>query len=174
PRLPGSVRRLHQFLATEVPYPSRITVADNASTDSTLAVAQELAEELQDVDVIHLDAKGRGGALYTAWMASEADVVAYMDVDLSTDLSALMPLVAPLVSGHSDVAIGSRLGASSRGVRGPKREFVSRSYNLILHGALGAHFSDAQCGFKAIRADVAPQLLPLGADTRWFFDTGLL
>ena len=172
--LPGSVRRLHQFLATEVPYPSRITVADNASTDSTLAVAQELAEELQDVDVVHLDAKGRGGALYTAWMASEADVVAYMDVDLSTDLSALMPLVAPLISGHSDVAIGSRLAASSRVVRGPKREFVSRSYNLILRGVLGARFSDAQCGFKAVRADVARQLLPLVADTGWFFDTELL
>ncbi len=93
--------------------------------------------------------------------ASEADVVAYMDVDLSTDLSALMPLVAPLISGHSDVAIGSRLAASSRVVRGPKREFVSRSYNLILRGVLGARFSDAQCGFKAIRADVARQLLPL-------------
>src|ERR1700736_1330566 len=172
--LPGSVRRLHQFLATEVPYPSRITVADNASTDSTLAVAQELAEELQDVDVVHLDAKGRGGALYTAWMASEAGVVAYMDVDLSTDLSALMPLVAPLISGHSDVAIGSRLAASSRVVRGPKREFVSRSYNLILRGVLGARFSDAQCGFKAVRADVARQLLPLVADTGWFFDTELL
>jgi len=172
--LAGSVRRLHQFLATEVPYPSRITVADNASTDSTLAVAQELADELQDVDVIHLEAKGRGGALYTAWMASEADVVAYMDVDLSTDLSALMPLVAPLISGHSDLAIGSRLAASSRVVRGPKREFVSRSYNLILRGVLGARFSDAQCGFKAVRADVARQLLPLVADTGWFFDTELL
>src|ERR1700730_18614044 len=172
--LPGSVRRLHQFLATEVPYPSRITVADNASTDSTLAVAQELAEELQDVDVVHLDAKGRGGALYTAWMASEADVVAYMDVDLSTDLSALMPLVAPLISGHSDVAIGSRLAASSRVVRGPKREFVSRSYNLLLRGVLGARFSDAQCGFKAVRTDVARQLLPLVSDTGWFFDTELL
>jgi len=172
--LAGSVRRLHQFLATEVPYPSRITVADNASTDSTLAVAQELADELQDVDVIHLEAKGRGGALYTAWMASEADVVAYMDVDLSTDLSALMPLVAPLISGHSDLAVGSRLAASSRVVRGPKREFVSRSYNLILRGVLGARFSDAQCGFKAVRADVARQLLPLVADTGWFFDTELL
>jgi putative flippase GtrA len=172
--LPGSVRRLHSFLATEVPYPSRITVADNASTDSTLAVAQALAVELPDVDVIHLDAKGRGGALYTAWMSSEADVVAYMDVDLSTDLSALMPLVAPLISGHSDVAIGSRLAASSRVVRGPKREFVSRSYNLILRGVLGARFSDAQCGFKAVRADVARQLLPLVADTGWFFDTELL
>jgi len=172
--LPGSVRRLHHFLATEVPYPSRITIADNASTDTTLAVAQSLADELADVDVIHLDAKGRGGALYTAWMASEADVVAYMDVDLSTDLSALMPLVAPLISGHSDVAIGSRLAASSRVVRGPKREFVSRSYNLILRGVLGAKFSDAQCGFKAVRSDVARQLLPHVADTGWFFDTELL
>ena len=157
-----------------MPYPSRITIADNASTDGTLAVAETLAEELPDVDVIHLDEKGRGGALYAAWMSSQADVVAYMDVDLSTDLSALMPLVAPLISGHSDVAIGSRLAASSRVVRGPKREFVSRSYNLILRGVLGARFSDAQCGFKAVRADVARQLLPHVADTGWFFDTELL
>src|SRR3981081_1150607 len=97
-----------------------------------------------------------------------------MDVDLSTDLSALMPLVAPLISGHSDLAVGSRLAASSRVVRGPKREFVSRSYNLILRGVLGARFSDAQCGFKAVRADVARQLLPLVEDTGWFFDTELL
>jgi putative flippase GtrA len=172
--LPFCVRRLHQFLAAEVPYPSRITVADNASTDDTLTVARRLADELADVDVIHLDAKGRGGALYAAWMSSPAEVVAYMDVDLSTDLSALMPLVAPLISGHSDVAIGSRLAASSRVVRGPKREFVSRGYNLLLRGVLGARFSDAQCGFKAVRADVARELLPLVADTGWFFDTELL
>jgi putative flippase GtrA len=172
--LTGSVRRLHRYLKTQVPYPARITIADNASTDSTLAVAEALASELADVDVIHLDAKGRGGALYTAWMSSQADVVAYMDVDLSTDLSALMPLVAPLISGHSDVAIGSRLAASSRVVRGPKREFVSRSYNLILRGVLGTRFSDAQCGFKAVRADVARHLLPHVADTGWFFDTELL
>jgi putative flippase GtrA len=107
-------------------------------------------------------------------MASPADVVAYMDVDLSTDLSALMPLVAPLISGHSDVAIGSRLAASSRVVRGPKREIVSRGYNLMLHGVLGARFSDAQCGFKALRTEVARRLLPLVADTGWFFDTELL
>jgi putative flippase GtrA len=172
--LPGSVRRLHRYVATEVPYPARITLADNASTDNTLAVAYKLARELDDVEVIHLDAKGRGGALRAAWMSSPADVVAYMDVDLSTGLSALMPLVAPLISGHSDVAIGSRLAASSRVVRGPKREFMSRSYNLILRGALGTKFSDAQCGFKAVRADVARQLLPLITDAGWFFDTELL
>ncbi|WP_396930114.1 glycosyltransferase [Mycolicibacterium sp.] len=168
------VRRLHQFLLDEVPYRTRIVVADNASTDGTLAVARELAEELSDVEVIHLDAKGRGGALAAAWSSSPADVVAYMDVDLSTHLSALMPLVAPLVSGHSDIAIGSRLAASSRVVRGIKREVVSRGYNLLLRGFLGARFSDAQCGFKALRADVARRLLPLVADTGWFFDTELL
>jgi putative flippase GtrA len=172
--LPRCVYRLHRFLEDEVPYRSRITIADNASTDATLQVAQRLADELTDVSVIHLERKGRGGALQAAWSTSEADVVAYMDVDLSTDLAALMPLVAPLISGHSDIAIGSRLAASARVVRGPKREFVSRSYNLILKGMLGAKFSDAQCGFKAVRSDVARQLLPLVADTGWFFDTELL
>jgi putative flippase GtrA len=172
--LPACVRRLHQYLLDEVPYRARIMVADNASTDGTLAVARELADELSDVEVIHLECKGRGGALAAAWASSPADVVAYMDVDLSTELSALMPLVAPLVSGHSDVAIGSRLAASSRVVRGVKREVVSRGYNLLLRGLLGARFSDAQCGFKAVRADVARRLLPLIADTGWFFDTELL
>jgi putative flippase GtrA len=172
--LPGCVRRLHEYLHCDVPYPTRITVADNASTDDTLAVAHQLADELPDVDVIHIDSKGRGGALHAAWMSSPADVVVYMDVDLSTGLSALMPLVAPLISGHSDLAIGSRLAATSRVVRGPKREFVSRAYNVLLRGFLGARFSDAQCGFKAVRADVARQLLPLVADTGWFFDTELL
>ena len=172
--LPGSVRRLHEFVVDEVPYPARITVADNASSDATLEVARRLVAELPDVEVIHLEAKGRGGALHAAWTSSTATVVVYMDVDLSTDLTALMPLVAPLISGHSDVAIGSRLSASSRVVRGPKREFVSRSYNLILRSMLGARFSDAQCGFKAMRADVARQILPLVADTGWFFDTELL
>lgn len=172
--LPGCVHRLHEYVTTCVPYSTRITVADNASTDDTPAVADRLADQLPDVDVIHIDIKGRGAALHTAWMKSPADVVAYMDVDLSTGLSALMPLVAPVISGHSDVAIGSRLAPSSRVVRSSKREFVSRCYNLLLRGALGARFSDAQCGFKAVRADVARELLPLIADTGWFFDTELL
>ena len=97
-----------------------------------------------------------------------------MDVDLSTDLNALLPLVAPLMSGHSDVAIGTRLARGARVVRGPKREIISRCYNLLLHASLGTGFSDAQCGFKAIRADAARALLPLTTDTGWFFDTELL
>jgi putative flippase GtrA len=108
------------------------------------------------------------------WEASDAPVLAYMDVDLSTDLAALAPLIAPLISGHSDVAIGTRLARGSRVVRGSKREVISRCYNALLRGALAARFSDAQCGFKAIRADVARELLPLIQDTGWFFDTELL
>ena len=170
---PG-VRRLHAHLAATFPYPFRITVADNASTDGTLAVARWLAAELPEVGVLHLDAKGRGRALRAAWSASEAPILAYCDVDLSTDLAALLPLVAPLISGHSDLAIWTRLSRGSRVVRGAKRELISRGYNLLLRGTLAARFSDAQCGFKAIRADVAGQLLPLVEDTGWFFDTELL
>lgn len=169
-----AVERLREHLATNVPYPARVTVADNASTDSTLAIAMNLAERHDDVRVVHLPQKGRGGALSQVWRASDAEIVAYCDVDLSTDLNALMPLIAPLISGHSDIAIGTRLAHSSRVVRGPKREFVSRSYNLLLRTAMHAHFSDAQCGFKAMRTDVARSLLPYVQDTGWFFDTELL
>ena len=168
------VRRLHAYLTNHFPYAFRITVADNASTDRTLQVAIALQQELPGVDVVHLDQKGRGRALRAVWSTSDADVLAYMDVDLSTDLAALLPLVAPLISGHSHVAIGSRLSRGSRVVRGTKRELISRCYNLILRGALAARFSDAQCGFKAIRRDVARGLLPLVEDTGWFFDTELL
>lgn len=168
------IRRLHAHLADHVSYPYRITVADNASTDATLQVAERLAREFPEVAVHHLDEKGRGRALNAVWQASDAAVLAYMDVDLSTDLAALGPLVAPLLSGHSDLAIGSRLARGARVVRGPKREFISRCYNLILRSTLAAKFSDAQCGFKAIRADVARELLPHVEDTGWFFDTELL
>ncbi|MGC4855194.1 glycosyltransferase [Micromonospora sp. DT4] len=168
------VRRLHAHLTEHFPYPFRITIADNASVDDTLTVADALRGELPGVEVLHLDAKGRGRALSAAWSASSAPVLAYMDVDLSTDLAALLPLVAPLISGHSDLAIGTRLARTSRVVRGAKREVISRAYNLLLRGALFARFSDAQCGFKAIRADVAGELLPLVRDTGWFFDTELL
>src|SRR6266702_1241685 len=141
--LERSVTRLHIYLAESFPFSFRITIADNASTDQTWPIARVLSASLPGVRAVHLDEKGRGRALRAAWGASDATVLAYMDVDLSTDLDALLPLVAPLVSGHSDVAIGTR-------------------------------FSDAQCGFKAIRADRARDLLPLVEDQGWFFDTELL
>ncbi|MEU6385046.1 bifunctional glycosyltransferase family 2/GtrA family protein [Streptomyces bauhiniae] len=168
------VLRLREHLARTFPYAFRVTIADNASTDGTPLIAAELAANYPDVTNVRLERKGRGRALRTVWSASDAPVLAYMDVDLSTDLNALLPLVAPLISGHSDLAIGSRLSRTSRVVRGPKREFISRAYNLILRGSLQARFSDAQCGFKAIRREVAQVLLPLVEDTGWFFDTEML
>jgi putative flippase GtrA len=168
------VRRLHAYLRANFPYPFRITVADNASTDATADVARRLSAEMPGVTSVHLPDKGRGRALKHVWIQSDAAVLAYMDVDLSTDLGALLPLVAPLISGHSDLAIGSRLARGSRVVRGTKREIISRSYNLILRSTLAARFSDAQCGFKAIRSDVAARLLPMVEDTGWFFDTEML
>ncbi len=172
--LAPSIRRLVGYLRDGFPFSARVTIADNGSTDGTWAIATRLARELPEVRAVHLDQPGRGRALRAIWAQSDAEVLAYMDVDLSTDLNALLPLVAPLLSGHSDLAIGTRLARGSRVIRGPKRELISRGYNLLLRTVMGAGFSDAQCGFKAIRRDQARALLPLTKDTGWFFDTELL
>ncbi len=172
-QLAASVERVLEHLAT-MPWSYRVTIADNASTDQTALIARRLSHTHPEVQVVHLAEKGRGRALKRVWSASDSEVLVYMDVDLSTDLAALLPLVAPLVSGHSDLAIGSRLSRHSRVTRGVKRELISRSYNLILRQTLRARFSDAQCGFKAVRRDAARALLPLVEDNAWFFDTELL
>lgn len=172
--LAHSISTLHTYLRDQFPFTWRITIADNASTDTTWQVATALSLTLDGVRAVHLDQKGRGRALRHAWAGNDATIVAYMDVDLSTALDALLPLIAPLVSGHSDVAIGSRLAPGSSVARGPHREFISRTYNAILHTVFGNGFRDAQCGFKAVRRDVADRLVPLVRDNEWFFDTELL
>jgi glycosyltransferase involved in cell wall biosynthesis len=172
--LAPSVRRLVGYLREGFPFTARVTIADNGSTDDTWAIAGGLARELAEVRAVRMEQPGRGRALRAIWSQSEAEVLAYTDVDLSTDLNALLPLVAPLLSGHSDLAIGTRLARGSRVIRGPKRELISRCYNMLLHVFMGARFSDAQCGFKAIRREQARVLLPLTQDTAWFFDTELL
>ena len=172
--LAESVARLHAYLSSGFPFTWRVTIVDNASTDTTASIGAELAERYDGVRFLHLDGKGRGLALRTAWTGNDATVVAYTDVDLSTGLDALLPLVAPLVSGHSDVAIGSRLAAGANVARGPRREAISRSYNLILRVLFANCFHDAQCGFKAVRTDVARTLVPAIEDDTWFFDTELL
>jgi glycosyltransferase involved in cell wall biosynthesis len=172
--LERSIRRLHSYLTSNLPFRFVVTIADNASTDRTFVLAQRLDAEFPQVRAVHLDRKGRGHALRQVWGASEADIVSYMDADLSTELDAFLPLIAPLLSGHSDLAIGSRLAHGAQVVRGPKREIISRAYNLLLRAVLVARFSDAQCGFKAGRADVIRALLPAVEDEAWFFDTELL
>ena len=172
--LERGVRRLRRYLDHQFPFEARITVVDNASTDATWAIARRLMLELRGVRAMRLEDKGRGRAIRQAWLESDAAIVAYMDVDLSTDLDGLLPLVAPIISGHSDVAIGSRLAPGARVSRGPKRELISRGYNLLLHLVLGTRVRDAQCGFKAARAEAARSLLPLVDNQEWFFDTEFL
>src|SRR4051794_11795579 len=172
--LPVSIPTLCQYLNSYVPYHWTVTIADNASKDRTLEVANELAASHPRVKVLHLDQKGRGRALKAAWLASEADIVSYMDVDLSTNLSSFMPLIAPLATGHSEVAIGSRLSKGAVVTRQWKREYISRTYNLMIKLAFRNRFSDAQCGFKALTRQAASKLLPMVENNEWFFDTELL
>jgi putative flippase GtrA len=174
PQLVERITTLRRFLDESFPFRTLVTVVDNASTDETFALAQQLEASTPGIAAIHLTRKGRGHALRSAWSTSAAPVVAYMDVDLSTSLSALLPLVAPLISGHGDVSIGTRLAHGAHVVRGPRRELISRAYNLLLKLSLRGRFSDAQCGFKALRIEAARELLPKIEDDEWFFDTELL
>ena len=173
--LPRSVETLVAFLRERPEYAWRVLVADNASTDGTLAAAQALAEAHPEVEAFHLPQKGRGRALRAAWLRSDADAVCYMDVDLSTDLSALLPLIDAVLLGGCDVAIGTRLARGSRVYkRTLKREITSRCYNLLIKAMFWTRFSDAQCGFKALNRDAAQRLLPVVEDNAFFFDTELL
>lgn len=152
----------------------RIVIADNASTDSTPTIAEALARSHDRVCSVRLEEKGRGRALKQVWSESDADVLAYTDVDLATDIRALGPMVEVIRSGLADVAIASRLLPGLAIERGMKREIISRCYNRLLRVSLGTGFSDAQCGLKAVSAEAAKQLLPVIEDTGWFFDTELL
>jgi glycosyltransferase involved in cell wall biosynthesis len=172
--LPASIATLHEFLAKHCRFDWEIVIADNASTDRTLEIANGLREEHDRVQVFHLDQKGRGRALRAVWKNSRADILSYMDVDLSSNLYAFPPLIEGLISGGFDIGTGSRLMKASTTRRSLKREIISRGYNLLVKAFFHTKFSDAQCGFKAISARAAKDLLPKIEDTGWFFDTELL
>jgi glycosyltransferase involved in cell wall biosynthesis len=148
-------------------------IADNGSTDGTLQIAHSLSQEYPRVNYIHFDQKGRGHALRQVWLESKADILSYMDVDLSVNLSAFPNIIEALNSGY-DVAIGSRLIPASKVVRSPGRELLSRLYNLLIRALFFTKFHDAQCGFKAITKRAADELIPLIKNQEWFFDTELL
>ena len=170
-----SIGRLRSFLSQNLAdHEWRIIIADNASVDDTLQQSRRLAEEYEDVTVLHLGQKGRGRALKEAWLGSDAEILSYMDVDLSTELSHFRELLDPIAAGACDIAIGSRLAKDSRTTRSAQRELISRAYNLIVRTMMGSKIEDAQCGFKAVKRSVARRLLPLVEDTQWFFDSELL
>ncbi|MCB9832915.1 MAG: glycosyltransferase family 2 protein [Planctomycetes bacterium] len=169
-----SVTEIRRYLHEEFPYPARILVADNGSRDGTADIARKLGETWSDVRVYQLDKRGRGRALREAWTHSDADIVAYTDVDISTELQALERICRAIVEDGYHLGTGSRLLRESRVKRGPKREFISRSYNLLVKLILQTHFSDAQCGFKVLSREVVEKVVPQVKDSGWFFDTELL
>ena len=172
--LPRTVATLVNYLPEHIPFRWRIVIVDNGSTDATLRVARELADTQSEIIWIHLDQKGRGRALKQAWLDSDADVLTYMDIDLSTDLGYFLPLVNSVITQDYDIAIGSRLAPQSKTRRSIKREMFSRGYNLLIRILFRCRFRDAQCGFKAIKSSAAQSLLPYIRDNQWFFDTELL
>jgi glycosyltransferase involved in cell wall biosynthesis len=172
--LVSTLSTLASYLSEECPYDWTITVVDNGSTDRTWSLAETFAATNSNARAIRLDRRGRGGALKAAWSTSSADVVAYMDVDLSTGLESLRALLDPIVQGETDISIGSRLAPGADIERSVQREVVSRIYNVIARGFLRYDIRDAQCGFKAVRTSVARDLIPRIVDDDWFFDTELL
>lgn len=172
--LEGSIDALRGFLRESFPYSWRIVIADNASVDRTLEIAKRLSSQWPEVTYLHLDQKGRGRALRRAWLESDADIVSYMDVDLSTDLEAFPSLIDGLVKEGYHLAIGSRLKKGAKVERQLKREIISRCYNLLIRLMFGNRFSDAQCGFKALTRKAVLDLVPMVEDQGWFFDSELL
>ena len=172
--LPGSIASLHAFLSQNLASPWRIVIADNGSDDATPQVSQTLTQQYPEVSYLRLEQRGRGRALRRAWLESDADIVSYMDVDLSTDLQAFTRLVQALQEGYH-VAVGSRLIPSAEvRLRTLKREVISRGYNLLIKLMFRTHFHDAQCGFKALTRAAAQALVPHVSDQGWFFDSELL
>jgi glycosyltransferase involved in cell wall biosynthesis len=171
--LPRNIVILADFLKANLRNPWQIIIADNASTDNTRAVSETLCQRYSGINYLHIPQKGRGRALKVAWLDSTADIVSYMDVDLSTDLSHFPPLVSSLEEGYH-VAIGSRLSKGSRVTRSIKREFISRSYNMLIKSMFFTPFQDAQCGFKALTRKTAQAIVPHIKNDNWFFDTELL
>jgi glycosyltransferase involved in cell wall biosynthesis len=170
-----NVRALHDFCSKNLSiHDWNVLIASNGSTDATAAIGARLSQELPRVAIVDFPEGGRGRTLRRVWGESDADVLVYMDADLSTDLEALPKLLAALAGGMGDIAIGSRFAKGAKVDRSLTREITSRGYRALVRLLLGLRASDAQCGFKGVRREAFAQLAPKLLDNNWFFDTELL
>ena len=174
--LPENIPKLRDFLASDAfPYDWRIVIADNASTDGTQEAGKQLEKRFKgEVVYVRIEQKGRGRALKKTWGESPQDIVSYMDVDLSTGLDALPPLVRSIAEEGYHVGNGSRLLPGAKVSRSLKRRILTRGYLALIKTLFRVRFSDAQCGFKAMRSDLARKLIPHIENNNWFFDTEAL
>jgi glycosyltransferase involved in cell wall biosynthesis len=164
------------FLKTNFIYKNyNVIIVDNGSVDKTFDVARELEKRHNEITCLHLSRKGRGAALKEAWSRSEADIVSYMDADLSTGLESIPQLINSIIIDGYDIAVGSRLLSTSKVKRSFMRKVISYIYNISIKNILGLKQPpDAQCGFKALCKRVVDEIVPKIKNQNWFFDTELL
>lgn len=172
--LVGCVESLYDFLARAFPLPWRVTIVDTGSTDGSWEAACRLVRRYPGVTAWRLPACGHGAALREEWLSSPAEIVAYLDLDLAGSLEALLPMIAPLVSGHCDLSVGSRLAPGALVHRRRRHEALTWGYNRLLRLAFGTRYTDARCAFKAARSEMVRPLLRVVTDDGRFFDTELL
>lgn len=172
----GSVVRLLEFCQSQNwNFNWQIALLINGSRDQSLEIARQLAERHPDrIVCFDYPEAGRGRALKKYYLASQADILTYMDIDLAVSLDNIQPLIDPIICGQADMVIGSRLLPESRIKRSFIRELSSQSYNYLSRIILGHKFSDMQCGFKAVKTESFKKLSPFITDTQWFFDTEMI
>lgn len=151
---------------------AEVVIVDNGSDDATPEIGRRLADEVPSVRYVRIGERGKGRAIRHAWSGADADVYAFMDADLATDLSALPALVEG--AANDGVAYGSRFHPDAVVERSFLRRAFSSGYRAAVRVLLATSVNDAPCGFKAVSRRVVRDVLPEVRDDRWFFDTELV
>lgn len=174
--LKNNVLKLLNYLKTQnFNFRWRIVIVVNGSSDNSFALAEKLSFAYPgEIIALNIISPGRGNALKKTWLQSTADILIYMDIDLSSSLENIADLLAPLIENKADLTIGSRLMPEAKIKRSFFRELNSRGYNFLAKIILGHKFSDLQCGFKAVKKETFLKILPYLKDDKWFFDTELI
>ncbi|MHC1579597.1 MAG: dolichyl-phosphate beta-glucosyltransferase [Candidatus Alkanophagales archaeon] len=152
-----------------------IIIAEDGSTDGTYEIARRIASSRSSVRLLHSDRRlGRGGALKRAFRLAGGETLAYLDVDLATDLEHLGELINSVRLEGYDVATGSRLLPGSDAARTLKRKLMSVTFNFLVRRLLRSEVRDHQCGFKAFKRSSLMEILDEVKDEHWFWDTEVL
>jgi len=173
-RLGDTVRQVADALHKITPS-FELIVAEDGSTDGTDKIAANLAKEYSYVKYLHSkDRLGRGKALNRAFKISEGEILAYIDVDLATDLNHLEELINAIREEGYDFSTGSRWLKDSDVKRSFTRRIASKGFNFMTRVLLKSKIKDHQCGFKAFKRAQLFDILDVVKDNHWFWDTEVL